>query len=171
MLITLAKNLTGTLELSVWSCILPAAVEEMLVNTEERSQICKIEEAIVSVEDHESQAAPCAILELLKSYSVSRRMLEKIIGTLFGGLLPRCSDHSLAVRQTALDTICRMLAIQLSSQGLSLEQQEEKIGVLKTLRQETVNPGAQCQQVAELISKPHDPLDNLLLMVFDNLAD
>ncbi|XP_038675009.1 maestro heat-like repeat-containing protein family member 1 [Scyliorhinus canicula] len=153
-------------------CLFSAAIEELVVKTEERSQIQKIEEGIVSVEDHERQAALSTILELVKSHSMSRRMPQKIMGTLLGGLLPRCADRSLAVQQTALDTIYRLLTIQLSDQGVSLEQQEETIGVLKTLH-ETLNPNAQREQVAEVVSKcvPHDQLDTLLLMVFDYLAD
>ncbi|XP_038659058.1 maestro heat-like repeat-containing protein family member 1 [Scyliorhinus canicula] len=119
------------------------------------------------------QAALSTILELVKSHSMSRSMPQKIMGTLLGGLLPRCADRSLAVQQTALDTIYRLLTIQLSDQGLSLEQQEEAIGVLKTRHHETLNSDSQCLQVAGVVSKsvPHDQLDTLLLMAFDNLAD
>ncbi|GCC25076.1 hypothetical protein chiPu_0003481 [Chiloscyllium punctatum] len=157
-------------------------MEKIIAETEDKDKIIQKIEGILSMYDNVQETAVHIISEMLVVFSQrfddGREMLENLVGTLLGGLLPRCADGSQTVQRMALNMVGTILSIHLVADGASLEQYQERLVFLKTLPEDLMDPdeGAQFEkshQVMELIcqSLPRCQLDNLLLMVCGSLSD
>eukprot|EP00061_Rhincodon_typus_P018999 g48420.t1 len=146
-----------------------------------RAMFQQFEEWIISTKDYERERAMDMTLVLLK-YMEKLDVISALplinMGSLIGQIMPRCADPLLPIGQTAIDSLYIILSIQLSYESMNLDQLQEQIDVLKSVRQELANPDTSvllqtCCQIAEVISKcvSHEQLGTLLLMAFKGLSD
>uniref|UniRef100_A0A4W3II84 Maestro heat-like repeat family member 1 n=1 Tax=Callorhinchus milii TaxID=7868 RepID=A0A4W3II84_CALMI len=142
-----------------------------------------IEGWITSTKDYERERAMDITSKLLRFYLEELNVRNVVafhnLGSLIGRLVPRCLDPLLTTQQMAMDCLYILLYIQLCYEGFDLDQKDELVEHLKTIRQQldATNGGPvlfkACCEIAEVISKrlPHDQLSNLIFMLLNGLGD
>ncbi|OXB82683.1 UNVERIFIED_CONTAM: hypothetical protein H355_000381 [Colinus virginianus] len=100
------------------------------------------------------------------------------LGVLIALFSPRCSDAVAVVRQRAIDCVYCLLYIQLCYEGFAPDHRDEMVEGLKALKRGLEEPDftvlfRTCTNIAMVIGKrvPPDQLMNLLLAMFEGLAD
>ncbi|XP_065585206.1 maestro heat-like repeat-containing protein family member 1 isoform X3 [Cyrtonyx montezumae] len=114
----------------------------------------------------------------LGSLNVSTIVPFHNLGVLIALFSPRCSDAVGAVRQRAIDCVYCLLYIQLCYEGFAPDHRDEMVEGLKALKRGLEEPDftvlfLTCTNIAMVIGKrvPPDQLMNLLLAMFEGLAD
>lgn len=114
----------------------------------------------------------------LESFSTSEEEQFSQLGVLLGGILPRCTDPAVAVRQDSLECIHILLNISDRYQGIPANVSDERLKNLALLKESVASNEASdlftvVNEIATVLSRktPDSQLKHLVYSLIDGLGD